>query len=88
MQGRRWKPDTEHTEDGEPSEEPHGASDETQLGLRLDLLVSYNVVEGCCVKVDPNRLKGGLYLHLASWCFLTDFALNFKIITQKLQCFK
>ena len=40
------------TDDGEASEEPHGASNETQLGLRLDLLVSLDVVEGGRVKVD------------------------------------
>ena len=43
--------------DGEPSEEPHGASDEAQLGLRLDLLVSLDVVEGRRVKVDLHKLQ-------------------------------
>jgi len=50
--------DLDATDDGEPSEEPHGASDETQLGLRLDLLVSLDVVEGRRVKVDLHQLKG------------------------------
>ena len=45
------------TDDGEASEESHGASNETQLGLRLDLLVSLDVVKGGCVKVDLNQLK-------------------------------
>ena len=49
--------DLNTTDDGEPSEEPHGASDETQLGLHLDLLVSLDVVEGRRVKVDLNQLK-------------------------------
>ena len=44
--------DLNATDDGEPSEESHGASDETQLGLCLDLLVSLNLVKGCRVKVD------------------------------------
>ena len=44
--------DLDAADDGEPCEETHGASDETQLGLRLDLLVLLNVVEGCRVKVD------------------------------------
>ena len=44
--------DLNTTDDGESSEEPHGASNETQLGLGLDLLVSLNVVKGCRVKVD------------------------------------
>ena len=52
------KDDLDATDDGEPSEEPHGASDETQLGLSFDLLVSLNVVEGCRVKVDVDQLKG------------------------------
>ena len=51
--------DLDATDDGEPSEQPHGASDEAQLGLRLDLLVSIDVVKGCCVKVDLHQLKCG-----------------------------
>ena len=53
--------DFDPTYDGEASEEPHGASNETQLGLHLDLLVSLNVVEGRRVKVDLNQLEGGLW---------------------------
>ena len=49
--------DLDPADDGEPSEEPHGASDETQLGLRLDLLVSLDVVEGGRVKVDLHQLE-------------------------------
>ena len=49
--------DLDATDDGEPSEEPHGASNKTQLGLRLDLLVSLDVVEGCRVKTDLHKLK-------------------------------
>ena len=52
------KDDLNTTDDGEPSEEPHGASNETQLGLHLDLLVSLDVVEGRRVKVDLNQMKG------------------------------
>ena len=48
------------TDDGEPSEEPHGASNETQLGLKLDLLVSLDVVKSCRVKVDLHQLKSWL----------------------------
>ena len=43
-------------DDGKASEESHGASNETQLGLRLDLLVSLDVVEGGRVEVDLNQL--------------------------------
>ena len=49
--------DLNATDDGEPSEETHGASNETQLGLHLDLLVSLDVVKGRRVKVDLDQLK-------------------------------
>ena len=49
--------DLNTADDGEPSEESHGASDETQLGLRLDLLVSLDVIEGRRVKVDLNQVQ-------------------------------
>ena len=45
-------------DDGEASEESYGASNETQLGLRLDLLVSLNLVKGGRVKSDFNNLQG------------------------------
>ena len=51
--------DLDPADDGEPSEETHGASNETQLGLRLDLLVSLDVVEGRRVKVDLHQLNCG-----------------------------
>ena len=51
--------DLNTTDDGEPSEEPHGASDETQLSLHLDLLVSLDVVEGRRVKVDVDQVQTG-----------------------------
>ena len=49
--------DLNTADDGEPSEESHGASDETQLGLRLDLLVSLDVIKGRRVKVDLNQVQ-------------------------------
>ena len=51
--------DLNTTDDGEPSEEPHGAPNKTQLGLHLDLLVSLDVVEGCRVKVDVDQVQTG-----------------------------
>ena len=48
------KDDLNPADDGEAGEESHGASNETQLGLRLDLLVSLDVVKGGRVKVDLN----------------------------------
>ena len=59
--------DLNPTDDGEASEESHGASNETQLGLRLDLLVSLDVVEGGRVKVDLHQLKS--WLKLGTWYF-------------------
>ena len=44
--------DLNPADDGKSSQESHGASDETQLGLRLDLLVSLDVVKGGRVKKD------------------------------------
>ena len=49
--------DLHHADDGEPSEEPHGASNQAQLSLRLDLLVSLDVVKGGRVKVDLNQVE-------------------------------
>ena len=51
--------DLDATDDGEPSEETHGASNETQLGLHLDLLVSLNVVKSRRVKVDVDQVQAG-----------------------------
>ena len=44
--------DLNATDDGEASEESHSSSNETQLGLRLDLFISLYVVIDCGVKVD------------------------------------
>ena len=43
-------------DDGESSQEPHGASDETELCLKLDLLVFFYPIEGCRVEVDLNQM--------------------------------
>ena len=56
-----WKPENEEkdldtTDDGESSKKSHSASNETQLGFRLDLLVSLDVVKGGRVKVDLHQL--------------------------------
>ena len=53
-------------DDGESTEESHGASDETQLGLGLDLLVPLDLVVGGRVEVDLHQLEGGLGQFL-SW---------------------
>ena len=49
--------DLDTADDGEPSEESHGASNETQLGFGLDLLVSLDVVKGGRVKVDLYQME-------------------------------
>ena len=53
------------TDDGESSEEPHGASDEAELCIELDLLVAFYLVKGCRVKVDLNQVKRGFWSVLA-----------------------
>ena len=50
--------DLNPTDDREASEEPHGASNKTQLGLRLDLLVPLDIVKGGRVKVNLHQLEG------------------------------
>ena len=47
--------DLDAADDGEPRKEPHRASDETQLGLSLDLPVLRDVIKGRRVKVDPHK---------------------------------
>ena len=49
--------DLDSTDDGKSSEKSHGASNETQLGLNLDLFVSLDLVKGGRVKVDPDQLQ-------------------------------
>ena len=48
--------DFDSADDGEASEETHGSSDETDLALKLDLLVPLDLVKGGRVKVDLNHL--------------------------------
>ena len=52
-------------DDGESSEEPHGASDEAELCVKLDLLVAFYLVKGCRVKVDLNQVNSGFWSMLA-----------------------
>ena len=52
-------------DDRKASEESHGASNEAQLCLRLDLLVSFDLVKGGCVKIDFYQLQG--WLELIPW---------------------
>ena len=51
------KDDLNSTDDRKPTKESHGAPNETQLGLSLDLLVSLDVVKSCRVKVDLYQMK-------------------------------
>ena len=52
--------DLDPADDGESSEESHGASNQAQLALQLDLLVSLDVVKGCRVKVDLHHTNCGI----------------------------
>ena len=49
--------DFNSTDDGEASEETHGASDEADLVLQLDLLIPLDLVKGGCVKKDLDQLQ-------------------------------
>ena len=50
-------------DDWESSQESHGASNKTYLGLHTNLSVFLDVVKGGRVKVDPHHLK------CRRWCF-------------------
>ena len=58
---RSWPDEKEDdlnpADDGKASEESHGASNETQLGLLLDLFVPFNVVESRCAEMDLHYLQ-------------------------------
>ena len=45
------------TNDRKPRKESHGASNEAELGLCLDLLVPLDVVKGGRVKIDTDKSK-------------------------------
>ena len=49
--------DLDSAEDGESSEEAHGASYQTKLGLQSDLLVLLNLVVGGRVEVDLDHVQ-------------------------------
>ena len=59
------------TEQREPGEESHGASNKTQLTLKLDLRVSFYLVVGSGVKEDMDKLNGRiryvLYVRYGCW---------------------
>ena len=48
--------DLNSTHDGKPSEESHGAANQTELGLKLDLFVPLDLVEGGRDKVDLDQV--------------------------------
>ena len=59
-QPKEKEDDLNSADDGESSEESHGASNKAQLTLQLDLLVSLDVVKGCRVKVDLHHTNCGI----------------------------
>ena len=44
----------------EPCQKSHGASNQADLGIKLDLLVSLYVVECCRVEIDLDKLNCGV----------------------------
>ena len=50
--------DFNSADDGEAGEETHGASDETDLVVQLDLLVPLDLVEGGRVEEEMNCMQG------------------------------
>ena len=54
------------TDDREPCQKSHGASNQADLGVKLDLLVSLYVVKRRRVKIDLNELDCGLW-NLLPW---------------------
>ena len=51
--------DLDPTEDGEASEEPHGAADHADKGLKGDLYILLYLVIWGSVEVDLNQVQGG-----------------------------
>ena len=49
--------DLDAADDGEASEEPHGAPDQAELCVKLDLLVSLNVVKGVRLKIYLDKFQ-------------------------------
>ena len=65
-QPEKKEDDLNPADDRESREKSHGAPNEAELGLKLDPLVSLDLVEGGRVKVDLDHLQSGLG-HLVSW---------------------
>ena len=53
--------DLNSTDDWESSKKSHGASNQTYLGVELDLLVFLYLVKGCRVKIDLDKLKSRVW---------------------------
>ena len=60
------KDDLNTTDDWESCQESHGASNQTNLGVKLDLLVFLYLVKSCRVKVYLHELKSRVWNFL-SW---------------------
>ena len=58
--------DLDPTDDGESCQKPHGATNQTQLDIEFDLLISLHVVESGRVEEDLDNLEGCVGL-LDSW---------------------
>ena len=55
--------DFNSTDDGEASEETHGASDGADLSFKVSFLIPLDLVEGSRVKEDLHKLKCWILLH-------------------------
>ena len=55
--------DFNSTDDGEASEETHGASDGADLSFKVSFLIPLDLVEGSRVKEDLHKLKCWIFLH-------------------------
>ena len=64
-QPKEKEDDLNPADDRESREKSHGAPNEAELGLKLDPLVSLDLVKGGRVKVDLDHLQSGLW-HLVS----------------------
>ena len=58
--------DLDTADDRESCQESHGASNQTYLGIKLDLLVFFYLVKGCRVKIDLDELESRLW-NFFSW---------------------
>ena len=72
-ESKQEEDDLDTADDRESCQESHGASNQTYLGVKLDLLVFLYLVKGCCVKIYQDQLKSRLW-NFFSWNGESNFA--------------